>query len=158
MSSIKSRQLTKNNSYNLSVGQVAKRAGVSVQTLHFYETRELIFSRRNTANQRRYHSNVLRRVAVIKLAQRLGITLKEIGEALKSLPIDKSPTSAQWRQMSRGWRKQLQARIDSLTQLRDQLDTCIGCGCLSIKSCQLRNPDDRAASSGDGAVYLKNKV
>ena len=146
-----------NNSYNLSVGQVAKRAGVSVQTLHFYETRELIFSRRNTSNQRRYHSNVLRRVAVIKLAQRLGITLKEIGEALKSLPIDKSPTSAQWRQMSRGWRKQLQARIDSLTQLRDQLDTCIGCGCLSIKSCQLRNPDDRAASSGDGAVYLIGK-
>jgi MerR family transcriptional regulator, redox-sensitive transcriptional activator SoxR len=139
----------------LSVGRVAKRTGVSVQTLHFYESKGLIYSARNAGNQRRYHGNMLRRVAIIKSAQKLGISLKEIAETFKTLPQQSSPSKAQWKKMSSLWRAQLQARIESLEQLRDQLDTCIGCGCLSIKSCGLRNPDDKAAENGNGAVFWK---
>ncbi len=137
----------------LSVGKVAKRAGVSVQALHFYENKGLIYSTRNAGNQRRYHGNMLRRIAVIKSAQKLGISLKEIAETFESLPQQCSPTTSQWKQMSSIWREQLQARIESLELLRDQLDTCIGCGCLSIKSCGLRNPDDQAAEDGNGPVF-----
>ena len=137
----------------LSVGQIAKRAGVSVQTLHFYETKELIFSTRNSGNQRRYHGNTLRRVAIIKTAQRLGISLKEIAEVFEQLPKDKSPSTAQWKVMSTKWKNSLQQRINDLLKLKDQLDTCIGCGCLSIKSCSLRNPEDEASKDGDGAVF-----
>ena len=137
----------------LSVGQIAKRAGVSVQTLHFYETKGLIFSSRNSGNQRRYHGNTLRRVAVIKTAQRLGISLKEIADVFEQLPKDKSPSTDQWKVMSIQWKHRLQQRIDDLLNLKDQLDTCIGCGCLSIKSCSLRNPDDKASKDGDGAVF-----
>ena len=139
----------------LSVGKVAKRAGVSVQTVHFYEEKGLIYSTRNSGNQRRYHGNVLRRIAVVKSAQRLGISLSEIAAVFGTLPKLKSPSTAQWQKMSLSWRKQLQERIDRLTQLRDQLDTCIGCGCLSIKSCKLRNPGDEAANKGLGAVFLQ---
>jgi MerR family redox-sensitive transcriptional activator SoxR len=139
----------------LSVGKVALRSGVSVQTLHFYETKGLIFSSRNAGNQRRYHGNMLRRIAVIKSAQKLGISLNEIADAFETLPNSKSPTTKQWQKMSLGWRKQLQQKIDSLVALRDQLDSCIGCGCLSIKSCSLRNPNDEAAQKGNGAVFLK---
>lgn len=141
----------------LSVGQIAKRAGVSVQTLHFYETKGLIFSTRNSGNQRRYHGNTLRRVAVIKTAQRLGISLKEIAEVFELLPKDKSPSTAQWKVMSTKWKNRLQQRIDDLLKLKDQLDTCIGCGCLSIKSCSLRNPEDNASKKGDGAVFWKDR-
>ncbi len=140
----------------LSVGQVAKRTGVSVQTLHFYENKALIWSERNSGNQRRYHGNVLRRIAIIKTAQRLGISLKEIAEVFQQLPRQKSPSTEQWKQMSLRWRAQLQSRIDNLVKLRDQLDSCIGCGCLSIKSCNLRNPDDIAAKNGNGAVFWKD--
>ena len=108
----------------LSVGKVAMRAGVSVQTLHFYESKGLIYSTRNAGNQRRYHGNMLRRIAVIKSAQKLGISLREIAETFESLPKQSSPTTAQWKQMSSIWRAQLQARIESLELLRDQLDTC----------------------------------
>jgi MerR family transcriptional regulator, redox-sensitive transcriptional activator SoxR len=139
----------------LSVGQVAKRAGVSVQTLHFYETKGLIFSSRNAGNQRRYHGNQLRRIAIIKTAQRIGISLAEIAEVFNDLPRDRSPTTGEWKTMSSQWRASLQQRIDELTLLRDQLDTCIGCGCLSIKSCSLRNPDDKAAKDGSGPVFWK---
>jgi len=141
----------------LSVGKVAKRAGVSVQTLHFYENKGLIYSTRNAGNQRRYHGNMLRRIAVIKSAQKLGISLKEIAEAFECLPKQSSPSTAQWKKMSSAWRAQLQARIESLQNLRDQLDTCIGCGCLSINSCGLRNPEDKAAQDGQGAVFWKAK-
>ena len=140
----------------LSVGQIAKRAGVSVQTLHFYETKGLIFSSRNSGNQRRYHGNTLRRVAVIKTAQRLGISLKEIAEVFEQLPKDESPSTTQWKVMSTKWKDRLQQRIDNLLKLKDQLDTCIGCGCLSIKSCSLRNPEDKAGKDGDGAVFWKD--
>lgn len=151
----KSSSTTTSTPTELSVGKVAKRAGVSVQTVHFYEEKALIYSSRNAGNQRRYHANVLRRIAVVKSAQRLGISLSEIAKAFSHLPKHKSPSTLQWQQMSLNWRKQLQARIDSLSELRDQLDNCIGCGCLSIKSCKLRNPDDEAASKGLGAVFLQ---
>ncbi len=139
--------------HNFSVGQVAKRAGVSVQTLHFYESKGLIYSSRSAGNQRRYHGNTLRRIAVIKTAQRLGVSLAEIADMFKNLPKHKSPSTAEWAKMSAIWRAQLQQRIDDLTKLRDQLDECIGCGCLSIKACSLRNPGDEAAKQGDGAVF-----
>src|SRR3954471_20198222 len=121
----------------LTVGEVAERAGVAVSTLHFYETEGLITSWRNSGNQRRYAREVLRRVAVIKVAQRTGIPLKEIREALATLPEKRTPTSADWKKLSARWREQLNERIETLTRLRDQLDGCIGCGCLSIESCPL---------------------
>lgn len=139
----------------LSVGKVAKRAGVSVQTLHFYESKGLIYSSRNAGNQRRYLGNTLRRVAIIKTAQKLGISLKEIAQAFESLPKQKSPSTEEWRQMSLLWRNQLQNRINAMEMLRDQLDSCIGCGCLSIKSCSLRNPGDVLSKEGSGAALLK---
>jgi MerR family redox-sensitive transcriptional activator SoxR len=148
---------TSNITEGLSVGEVAKRSGVTVQTLHFYETKDLIYSSRNLGNQRRFHKNTLRRVAVIKTAQRLGISLKEIAEEFKYLPIRKSPTTEQWKRMSIHWRSKLQDRIDKLVCLKDQLDTCIGCGCLSIKTCSLRNPQDRASEKGQGPVFWNHK-
>lgn len=139
-----------------SVGKVAQRADVSVATLHFYEKEGLITSWRNTGNQRRYDPAVLRRIGVIKTAQRLGIPLKEIAEELSRLPDNRTPTKADWKKLSTHWRNRLQQRIDELSKLRDQLDGCIGCGCLSLKTCKLRNPDDSAAERGSGAVYLNN--
>ncbi len=141
-------------SEGLSVGQVAKRAGVTVATLHFYESRGLISSWRNAGNQRRYRRGVLRRIAVIKTAQRLGLSLTEIASAMQELPLEVTPSKADWARLSRRWRQQLQARIDQLERLRDQLDGCIGCGCLSLRECSLRNPEDVAAQAGEGAAYL----
>ncbi|MFL6533765.1 MAG: redox-sensitive transcriptional activator SoxR, partial [Pseudomonas sp.] len=117
----------------LTVGQVAARSGVAVTALHFYETKGLIKSTRNQGNQRRYSREVLRRVALIKVAQRLGIPLAEIGEALKSLPDDRAPTAADWRTLSAQWSRNLDERIDQLIALRDRLTGCIGCGCLSME-------------------------
>ena len=138
----------------LSVGEVAARSGVAVSALHFYESRGLIRSHRNRGNQRRYPREVLRRVAVIKVAQRVGVPLASIKAALESLPDGRSPTAADWARLSRGWRDELDARIDQLQRLRDQLDGCIGCGCLSIKACRLRNPWDELAERGPGAHLL----
>lgn len=135
----------------LSVGEVATRSGVAVSALHFYEAKGLIQSVRNRGNQRRYRRDVLRRVAVIKVAQRMGIALAEIRVALDALPDTRTPTAADWRRLSARWRADLSARIVQLTRLRDQLDGCIGCGCLSLKTCPLRNPDDVAGSAGPGA-------
>ncbi len=139
----------------LSVGEVAARAGVAVSTLHFYEAEGLITSIRNNGNQRRYPREVLRRVAVIKVAQRTGIPLKEIREALSTLPEKRTPTSADWKKLSVRWRAQLNDRVERLTRLRDELDGCIGCGCLSVESCPLRNPGDRLAAQGPGARLLE---
>lgn len=144
----------KNSSW--SVGQVAKRAGVSVATLHFYESKGLISSGRNAGNQRRYHSSVLRRIAVIKTAQQLGISLHDIGIAMGKLPVDRAPSTSDWKKMSTQWRAELEQRIAQLKLLRDELDTCIGCGCLSIKSCKLRNPEDKASKDGQGAVFWES--
>ncbi|MDH4571629.1 redox-sensitive transcriptional activator SoxR [Salinicola acroporae] len=126
----------------LSVGDVARRSGVAVSTLHFYETKGLVQSWRNAGNQRRYTRDVLRCVAVIKIAQRTGVPLTEIREALAALPDSRTPTAADWRRLSERWRTALDERIAQLTLLRDQLDGCIGCGCLSLSQCPLRNPGD----------------
>ena len=138
----------------LTVGEVAERSGVAISTLHFYESEGLITSWRNTGNQRRYAREVLRRVAVIKVAQRTGIPLAEIREALATLPEKRTPTSADWKKLSARWRERLNRRIECLTRLRDQLDGCIGCGCLSVESCPLRNPGDCLGAEGSGPRLL----
>lgn len=137
----------------LSVGEVAKRSGVAVSALHFYERKGLIESVRNSGNQRRYKRDVLRRVAIIKVAQRVGIPLTEIAEAFSTLPRGRTPDVADWEKMSRIWHDDLNERIQALTALRDQLTGCIGCGCLSIASCPLRNYLDRLSDSGPGAHF-----
>lgn len=139
----------------LTVGQVAERSGVAVSALHFYETKGLIKSWRNAGNQRRYARDVLRRVAVIKTAQRLGLSLEAISQALQTLPDSRTPTARDWRKLSDAWRTDLDDRIARLMRLRDKLDGCIGCGCLSLKNCPLRNPDDEMAQQGSGAHYLE---
>ena len=139
----------------LSVGQIAERSGVAVSTLHFYETKGLIHSQRNAGNQRRYRRDVLRRVAIIKVAQRLGIPLADIGVALSTLPRDHMPTAADWKQLSAQWKRDLDARIEQLTRLRDQLTGCIGCGCLSMQDCPLRNHSDELGEQGAGARLLE---
>ncbi|KDM93337.1 redox-sensitive transcriptional activator SoxR [Photobacterium galatheae] len=139
----------------MSVGQVAQRADVKVSTLHFYEQKGLIQSWRNAGNQRRYDRSVLRRIAVIKTAQQLGMSLEEIGAALSHLPLDHAPTQEEWQAMASLWRQQLDERIMKLQKMRDSLGECIGCGCLSLKKCQLRNPDDALAETGTGAVLLE---
>jgi len=138
----------------LTVGQVANRSGVAISTLHFYEAQGLIQSWRNRGNQRRYSREVLRRVAVIKVAQRTGIPLAEIREALATLPDGRTPTAADWKRLSSRWRSDLDDRIDRLTRLRDQLDGCIGCGCLSLGVCPLWNPWDKLAAQGSGPRIL----
>ncbi|GHC30563.1 redox-sensitive transcriptional activator SoxR [Aidingimonas halophila] len=138
----------------LSVGDVAKRSGLAVSAIHFYEAKGLISSRRNAGNQRRFQRDVLRRVAIIKVAQRTGIPLAEIREALDTLPEGKSPTLADWQRLSACWKHNLDQRIERLTCLRDQLDHCIGCGCLSMNDCPLRNPGDTLAEQGPGPRLL----
>lgn len=138
----------------LSVGQVAARSGVAVSTLHFYEAEGLIRSWRNQGNQRRYAREVLRRIAVIRVAQRAGISLAAIRDALKTLPGERTPTAADWRKLSRAWRADLDQRIRRLAGLRDQLNGCIGCGCLSLGVCPLRNPWDELGRQGPGAQLL----
>lgn len=138
----------------LSVGEVARRSGVAVSTLHFYEAKGLIAAWRSEGNQRRYHRAVLRRVAIIRIAQRAGIPLAVIGAALAALPHDHMPTAADWARFAADWRSMLQDRITSLTQLRDQITSCIGCGCLSLSECPLRNPDDALAAHGPGPRHL----
>ncbi|MBU1620143.1 MAG: redox-sensitive transcriptional activator SoxR [Gammaproteobacteria bacterium] len=137
----------------LSVGEVAKRTGVSVATLHFYEQKGLIHSQRNAGNQRRYSRDVLRRVAIIKVAQRTGIPLEQIGKALSVLPLGQNADQHHWQQMSQQWKAELDSRIAQLTDLREQLSMCIGCGCLSMAHCPLRNPLDKLAAQGTGAHF-----
>jgi len=140
-------------SKELGVGELAERAGVAVSTLHFYEAKGLIHSVRTSGNQRRYARSVLRRIAVIKVAQRVGLPLAEIADALNALPSCRTPTVADWRRLSAAWKQELEARIKTLTQLRDQLDGCIGCGCLSLKACPLRNAEDALAGQGAGPHF-----
>lgn len=138
---------------SLGVGEAAARSGLAVSTLHFYESKGLISAFRTAGNQRRYPRSVLRRLAVIKVAQRVGVPLTEIAEALRSLPAERTPGVRDWRRLSQHWRESLDQRIHALTQLRDQLDGCIGCGCLSLKSCPLRNADDGLAEDGPGPHF-----
>ena len=139
----------------LTIGQLADRAGVATSAIRFYEDRGLVQSRRTTGNQRRYEQSQLRRIAFIRTAQRVGLTLDEIAEALATLPEGRTPTKADWTRLSRTWRPRLDEQIRRIELLRDQLDGCIGCGCLSLKTCALRNPGDVAADAGPGPVYLQ---
>lgn len=138
----------------LTIGEVAERSGVAASALHFYESKGLIKSRRNSGNQRRYPRDVLRRIAVIKVAQRIGIPLSSISEAFSALPEGRTPTAKDWSRLSSAWKAELDERIARLTQLRDDLTGCIGCGCLSLKRCRLRNPMDELAQQGAGPVLL----
>ncbi|WP_182380284.1 redox-sensitive transcriptional activator SoxR [Nocardioides sp. WS12] len=142
-------------SHDLTPGEVARRAGVAVSALHFYEREGLIQAIRTTGNQRRYHRDVLRRIAFVRVSQSVGISLAEIREALASLPEGRTPTKADWARLSRSWRESLDDRISRLERLRDTLDGCIGCGCLSMKSCMLANPGDLLSQYGTGAVRLQ---
>lgn len=140
--------------HSLSVGEVARRSGVAVSALHFYEAKGLIRSDRSSGNQRRYDRAVLRRIAVIRVAQDLGLSLARIAEALASLPADAAPGPEDWARLSAQWRDEIDQRIARLTQLRDGLTSCIGCGCLSTGTCPMRNPGDRLAAEGSGPRIL----
>ena len=138
----------------LTVGEVAARSGVAVSALHFYESKGLIASRRSAGNQRRYARDVLRRIAVIRVAQRIGLPLDAIAAAFAELPDSRTPTRADWQRLSARWRAELDARIAALTRLRDTLTDCIGCGCLSLQRCRLSNPEDALARQGAGPRRL----
>lgn len=139
----------------LTIGELARRSGVAVSALRFYESKGLIFSVRTSGNQRRYARDTLRRVGVIKAAKRVGIPLDAIQKAFESLPDGRTPTDEDWRRLSDAWRADLEDRIARLTLLRDRLTGCIGCGCLSVMACPLLNPDDEVSSTGAGPRFLE---
>ena len=138
----------------LTIGELARRAGVATSALRFWESEGLIVSERTSGNQRRYHRATLRRVSLIRAAQEAGLTLTEVADALHTLPHDRTPTRSDWQKLSSSWRGRIEERITELELLRDQLTTCIGCGCLSLQSCGIFNPNDRAAALGSGPRYL----
>lgn len=138
----------------LPIGEVAHRAGMATSTLRYYEREGLIESVRTAGNQRRFARHVLRRLAFIRAAQNVGLSLQEITAALEGLPGHRNPTKADWDRLSRGWHARLDEQIDALIRLRDGLGSCIGCGCLSLRRCALSNPDDAIAMTGVGARYL----
>ena len=140
---------------HLTIGHLAERAGVATSAIRFYESRGLIRSVRTSGNQRRYERSTLRRVAFIRTAQRVGLSLDEIAAALATLPENRTPTKADWSRLSRTWRPRLDEQIERLERLRDKLDGCIGCGCLSLRTCALNNPGDEVAPRGPGAVFLE---
>ena len=137
----------------LTISEVAKRSGVAASALRFYEDRELISSERAGSGHRRYPRSVLRRIAFIVFAQRVGLSLDEIGAELEKLPPDRAPNRRDWSRLSATWTERIDERIDELTRLRAGLTSCIGCGCLSLDRCQLSNPNDRAAGLGPGPRY-----
>ena len=139
----------------LTIGDVSERSGVATSALRYYEDQGLISSERTSGNQRRYQRSTLRRVAFIRSAQRVGLTLEEIAGALQTLPEGRTPTKSDWARLSRDWRPRIDAQIERLERLRDKLDGCIGCGCLSLRTCALSNPDDVVAARGPGAAYLE---
>jgi MerR family redox-sensitive transcriptional activator SoxR len=138
----------------LTVSEVAQRSGFAPSALRFYEREGLLQATRTSGNQRRYQRGVLRRLAFIRAARNVGLSLDEVAAALSTLPEERSPTRADWARLSRSWRGRLDDQIAALTRLRDGLDSCIGCGCLSLKTCALQNPADVAAAGGPGASYL----
>ena len=146
--------MTQVKASSLSVGEVAARSGVAISTIHFYESKGLIEGWRSAGNQRRYHRAVLRRIAIIRIAQAAGLPLKVIHAFVAQFAADQVVTAADWQRITASWEQVLSERIRSLTQLRDQLGACIGCGCLSLTDCPLRNPDDALAHRGAGARIL----
>ena len=138
----------------LTIGELSRRSGVAASALRFYENEALVTSLRGPGGQRRYAREVLRRVAFIRAAQAVGLKLEEIRDSLASLPSMRTPNKADWAKLSKGWRPLLDERIEALTTLRDQLDACIGCGCLSLTACKLYNAADAAGIRGSGARYL----
>ena len=138
----------------LTIGEVAARTGVATSALRYYEREGLMAADRTAGGQRRYHREVLRRVAFIRIAQRVGLTLEEIRDALASLPQERTPTRADWERLSRDWRPRLDQQIRMLQRLRDDLSSCIGCGCLSLRACSLYNREDHAAQLGPGPRYI----
>ncbi|MFM2476030.1 redox-sensitive transcriptional activator SoxR [Celerinatantimonas sp. MCCC 1A17872] len=138
----------------MSIGEVAQRAGVKVSTLHFYEQKGLIYSWRNQGNQRRYHRSILRRIAVIKAAQTVGLSLEDIANSLSVLPKHQAPNKEQWMQMASTWQAMLEHRMAQLKALQNNLGSCIGCGCLSLESCALYNPQDIRAKTSANKTLL----
>ncbi|WP_016700153.1 redox-sensitive transcriptional activator SoxR [Actinoalloteichus spitiensis] len=139
----------------LTVGQVAQRAGVAVSALHFYERQGLISSRRTSGNQRRYRRDTLRRIALVRVAQRVGIPLSEVAEVLAMLPEGRTPNREDWQRISERWHHELSERIRYLEQLRDDFTDCVGCGCLSLDRCALANPKDVCGQEGSGPQRLQ---
>jgi MerR family redox-sensitive transcriptional activator SoxR len=142
---------------DLTIGELSARSGIATSAIRYYEERGLVRSRRTTGNQRRYERPMLRRLAFIRTAQRVGLSLEEIDAALATLPSNRTPTKADWSRLSRSWRPRLDAQIAQLERLRDTLDSCIGCGCLSLRRCSLNNPGDVVAPRGPGAVFLEGR-
>lgn len=138
----------------LTIGEVAERAGVATSAVRYYESEGLLQSVRTSGGQRRFDRDVLRRIAFVRAAQTVGLTLEEIRAALDRLPEGRTPTKADWATLSRSWTHRLDEQITLLQRLRDDLTSCIGCGCLSLRSCALYNPSDAAARLGPGARYL----
>jgi MerR family transcriptional regulator, redox-sensitive transcriptional activator SoxR len=141
----------------ITIGELSERSGVAASAIRYYEELGLVRSRRSPGNQRRYDRAMLRRLAFIRTAQRVGLSLEEIEAALTSLPSNRTPTKADWTRLSRSWRPRIDAQIRQLERLRDTLDSCIGCGCLSLRRCALSNPDDEVAGRGPGAVFLEGR-
>lgn len=142
----------------LTIGEVVERSGFAASALRYYEREGLVAATRSGGGQRRYERSVLRRLAFIRAARSIGLGLEEVRAALDQLPAGRTPTRADWTRMSRSWRSRLDEQIDALEKLRDGLDSCIGCGCLSLQRCRLSNPGDVAARSGPGAAYLPRQL
>ncbi|CAM3848527.1 redox-sensitive transcriptional activator SoxR [Kibdelosporangium persicum] len=142
----------------LGVGEVARRSGFAPSALRYYDSLGLISSTRTTGSQRRYERGVLRRLAFIRAARNVGLSLDEIAAALATLPQGRTPTKADWTKLSRGWRERINEQIQALESLRDSLDSCIGCGCLSLRTCSFSNPGDELATRGPGAGYLPRRL
>jgi len=138
----------------LTIGELSTRAGVATSALRFYETKGLIESERTDGNQRRYPRATLRRVALIRAGQEIGLSLSELSDALATLPHKKTPTKSDWTKLSKSWRRRLDVQIEEMIALRDDLTDCIGCGCLSLKSCSIFNPGDAASGLGTGPRFL----
>jgi MerR family transcriptional regulator, redox-sensitive transcriptional activator SoxR len=142
----------------LTVGEVARRSGFATSAVRYYDRLGLIESTRTTGDQRRYERGVLRRLAFIRAARNVGLTLDEVAEALAQLPASRTPTKADWAKLSRSWRERLNEQIAALEKLRDGLDSCIGCGCLSLRKCAFSNPGDGVAAFGPGAAYFPRRL
>lgn len=142
----------------LTVGEIARRSGFAASAIRYYESQGLVTAERDGGGQRRFERSVLRRLAFIRAAANVGLTLDEIREELSGLPDNRTPTRADWQRISRHWRQRLDDQIAALNRLRNGLDSCIGCGCLSMQTCGITNPDDVAATMGPGAAYLPRQL